>query len=65
MYFSIKYLAIGPPSIPPKISPNVAAAIPTLVASYIPKFSIVAPNAAAQPCPPSIEIVPHISPSNG
>ena len=46
-------------------NPKVDAAIPTLIAFCIPKLSIVAPYAAEEPCPPSIEIVPHIIPSKG
>lgn len=65
LYFFIKYLATGPPKVPANISPSVADARPTLDACDIPNDSIVAPNAAAYPCPPSIDIVPHIRPRRG
>jgi len=65
LYLSIKNLARGEPISPANIRPKVDAAIPTLIAFCIPKLSIVAPYAAEDPWPPSIEIVPHIIPSKG
>ena len=65
MYFCIKAFPTGPPSNPPLIRPNVAAAIPIATAFSMPILSIVVPNASEYPCPPSIDTAPHIKPSRG
>lgn len=65
LYLSIKYFAIGPPIIPPNISPKVAAAIATVVDPLTPIASAVFPKAAAPACPPSIETEPAIIPNIG
>ena len=58
-------MANGPPRLDPAISPNVAAAIATLLAPVCPSSSTIGAIAAAVPCPPVIAVEPVNKAING
>ena len=61
----IKSRAMGPPTMPPAMSPIVAQAKPSTVAPSSPCSCATLPQVIDVPCPPANEILPAISPYAG